>query len=77
MEDEGVDTTVIESLQHQLGRMADFPPLLTSSVDVPRIKSQAMRHPDETTLFEKYVDPKLNSSVYISLYPCYKSLKYF
>ena len=57
MEDEGVDTTVIESLQHQLGRMADFPPLLTSSVDVPRIKSQAMRHTDETTLFEKYVDP--------------------
>ena len=29
MEDGGVDTTVIESWQHQLGRMVDFPPLLT------------------------------------------------
>ena len=29
MEDKGVDATVIESRQHQLGQMADFPPLLT------------------------------------------------
>ena len=32
MEDGGVDATVIESRQHQLGRMADFPPFFTSSV---------------------------------------------
>ena len=32
MEDEGVDTTVIESRQHKMGQMADFPPLLASSV---------------------------------------------
>jgi hypothetical protein len=32
MEDGGVDATVIESQQHQLSQMADFPPLLTSSV---------------------------------------------
>jgi hypothetical protein len=28
MEDEGTDTTVIESRQHKMGQMADFPPLL-------------------------------------------------
>ena len=32
MEDGGVDTTVIESRQHKIGQMADFPPLLASSV---------------------------------------------
>ena len=51
----------------KLGRMADFPPLLASSVfdlkkhDVPQIASQTMGHPlmnlVNTTLFEKYVDP--------------------
>ena len=29
MEDGGVDRTVINCLQYQLGQMADFPPLLT------------------------------------------------
>ena len=54
---EDVDSTDIESRQHQLGRMADIPPLLTSSVfdllkgDVPQIKSQTMRH----TLYLKNV----------------------
>ena len=28
LEDGGVDTTVIESRQHKMGQMADFPPLL-------------------------------------------------
>ena len=32
MEDGGVDTTGIDSWQHKMGRMADFPPLLASSV---------------------------------------------
>ena len=32
MEDGGVDTTVIESRQYKMGQMADFPPLLASSV---------------------------------------------
>ena len=32
MEDEGADRTVIYCWQNQLGRMADFPPLLVSSV---------------------------------------------
>jgi hypothetical protein len=32
MEDGGVDTTVVESWQHNMGGMADFPPLLASSV---------------------------------------------
>ena len=32
MEDGGVDTTVIESRQHKMGRMADFPSLLASLV---------------------------------------------
>ena len=32
MEDEGVDTTVIESWQHKMGRMVDFLPLLASSI---------------------------------------------
>ena len=32
MEDGGVDTTVIDSWQHKVGSMANFPPLLASSV---------------------------------------------
>ena len=32
MENGGVDTTVINGWQHKIGQMADFPPLLTSSV---------------------------------------------
>jgi hypothetical protein len=32
MEDGGVDTTVIDSWQHKIGQMADFPPHLASSV---------------------------------------------
>jgi hypothetical protein len=32
MEDGRVDTAVIESWQHKMGQMADFPPLLASSV---------------------------------------------
>ena len=32
MEDGGVDTTVIDSRQHKIGQMADFPTLLASSV---------------------------------------------
>ena len=32
MEDGGVDTTVIDSRQHKMGQMADFPPLLASSI---------------------------------------------
>ena len=32
MEDGGLDTTVIDSWQHKMGQMADFPPLLGSSV---------------------------------------------
>ena len=49
MEDGGVDTTVIDSRQHKMGRMADFPPPLASSVfdlkkhNVPQIKSQTQR----------------------------------
>jgi hypothetical protein len=35
MEDEAVDTTVIEKWQHKIGRMADFlPPLATSVFDL-------------------------------------------
>ena len=50
MENGGVDTTVIDSRQHQMGLMADFPPLLPSSVfdlskqDVHQIKSQTIQH---------------------------------
>ena len=54
MEDGGVDRTVINFWQHQLGQMADFLPLLTIFVF-------AMRHTlmnlVNTTLFEIYVDP--------------------
>ena len=67
MEDGDVDRTVLDCWQHQLGQMADFPPLLTLLVfdllrlDAPQIKSQTMRHTlmnlVNTTLFEKYVDP--------------------
>ena len=32
MEDGGVDTTVKDGWQHKIGQMADFPPLLASSV---------------------------------------------
>ena len=32
MEDGGVDNTVIDSWQHKVGGMADFPSLLASSV---------------------------------------------
>ena len=32
MDDGGVDTKVIESRQYKMGWMADFPPLLASSV---------------------------------------------
>ena len=32
MEDGGIDTTIIDSRQQRMGRFADFPPLLTSSV---------------------------------------------
>ena len=63
----GSDSTVIKRRQHQLGRMADFPPAVTFSVfdlnnlEVPQIKSQTMRHPlmnlVNTTLSQKYGDP--------------------
>ena len=66
MEDGGVYTTVIESRQHKMGWMADFPPLSDSSVFyflkhyVPQIKSQTMGHAlvnlFNTILFWKYVD---------------------
>ena len=32
MEDEGVDTIVIDSQQHKMGQIVDFPNLLASSV---------------------------------------------
>ena len=47
MEDGGVDRTVIDCWQHQLGQMVDIPPLLTILV----------MNLANTTLFEKYVDP--------------------
>ena len=62
MENGGVDRR-----QHKMGRMAEFPPLLASSIfdlykhETPQIKSQVMRHTlmnlVNTTLFKKYVDP--------------------
>ena len=67
MEDGGVDTTIIESRQHKMGQMADFPLLFASSVfhsqkhDVPQIESPTMRHRlmslVNTTLFLKIVNP--------------------
>ena len=48
MEDGVVDRIVINCRQHQLGQMADFPPLLTflfseeKTLDVPQMKSQTM-----------------------------------
>ena len=40
------DSTVIKRRQHQLGRMADFLPAVTfSALEVPKIKSQTLRHP--------------------------------
>ena len=47
MENGGVDRTVIECRQHQLGQMADIPPLLTFNnfwLDVPQIKYHTMQH---------------------------------
>ena len=50
MEDGGVDTPVIDRWQHKMAKMADFPPLLTSSIfnlykqETPQIESQTMRH---------------------------------
>ena len=32
MEDGGVDSTVIDSQQHKMGGMTDFPPFLASSI---------------------------------------------
>ena len=62
MENGGVDRW-----QHKMGRMAEFPPLLASSIfdlykhETPQIKSQVIRHTlinlVNTTLFKKYVDP--------------------
>ena len=62
-----VKRTVIERRQHQLGRMADFPPPVSFSVfdlenhEVPQIKSQTMRHPlmnlVNTTSSQTYGDP--------------------
>ena len=67
MEDGGVDTTVIDRRQHKMGQMADFPPLLASSIidlykhDTTQIKSQTMWHTlmnlVNTTLSKKYEDP--------------------
>ena len=61
-----VKSTVIERRQHQLGRMADFPPTVTFSFfdlkkhEVPQIKSQTMPHTlmnlGNTTLPQKYGD---------------------
>ena len=57
MEDGGVDTTVIESRQHNMGRTADFPPLVAPSVFyfVPQFKFQtawrALMNLVNTTLF--------------------------
>ena len=62
MEDGGVDTTVIESRQHNMGQTADFPPLVAPSVFyfVPQFKFQtawrALMNLVNTTLFQKYVD---------------------
>ena len=50
MENGGVDRTVKDCRQNQMGQMADFPPLfllfefLTFKLDVPQIKFQTMRH---------------------------------
>ena len=50
MEDGVVDTIVLESRQHKMGWMANFPPLLASSFfdfkkhDVLQIKSQILWH---------------------------------
>ena len=67
MEDGGVETTVKDRRQRKMGQMADFPPLLASSIidlykhDTPQIKSQTMRptliNLVNTTFFEKYVHP--------------------
>ena len=66
MEDGGVDTTVIESRHHQIGRIGVFPPLLAFSIfdfsgcDLPQIKSQTIQHAlmnlANTTLFYKCED---------------------
>ena len=50
MEDGGVDRTVIDCWQHQLGQMADIPSLLTilvfdlKKLDAPQTTSQTMWH---------------------------------
>ena len=60
-----VDTTIID----KMGQMADFTPLLASSIfdlykqETPQIKSETMCHTlmnlVNMTLFKKYVDPYL------------------
>ena len=65
MEDGGVDTTVINSRQHKIGQMADFPTLLASSVlGLENMKYLKLNlrpwgtmNLVNTTLFQKYVDP--------------------
>ena len=67
MEDGGVDTTVKDRQQQKKGKMAEFPPLLASSIidlykhDTPQFKSKTMRptlmNLVNTTFFEKYVNP--------------------
>ena len=67
MEDGGVDTTVKDMQQRKMGQMADFPPLLSSSIidlykhNTPQTRSQTMQptlmNLVNTTFFEKYVDP--------------------
>ena len=67
MENGGVDTTVKERRQHKKSQMADFPPLLASSIidlykhDTPQFKFKTkqptLMNLVNTTFFEKYVDP--------------------
>ena len=50
MENGGVDITVINSRQHKIGQMADFPPLVAYSFfkfqehEVPQIESETMQN---------------------------------
>ena len=82
MEDGGVDRTVIpRRLAAPVGPNDILSSLLAtlffdfSNLDAPQIKSQTLRHTllnlVNTTLFEKYVDPVLNSCIYTSLHPCF------
>ena len=67
MEDGGVDTTVVDRRQHEMGQMTEIPPLLASLIfdlykqETPKIKSQAMQHTlinlFNTISFKTYVDP--------------------